>query len=296
MDKREKVWSFIRGDLQLVPGLFEHLPNAGFKFVGGRRSIVIQDMAVTKSGVWITDFELEQLATASQLYLDAVEERGIREYVPECIFRRTDFPRYQGDYGFKFMSQETYDQYISKGSFLLSSLQRFRDMEQQGDPAGDRFEGASRCSYQVADRQLTVGSLSGFDSNILSLACDLRNAAEMKRKFGPVVLRVAIEPFAREIARGLGTRSPDIRAVRYADLKMYRDKLSLGDVAGFPLVGARLARVLRDSARLPSIFAKPRRFSDEREVRIAFAHTADVPYKTIVENKRLLAYLTPLDI
>ncbi len=276
---------------------FEFIPDVGFRYRGDGRSVILGSTAITTAGTEFNDDQLFEFGSVIQGSLDTLNKQKNQTYLQDPILSLKSFRSYKSQYGFKFVTSETYDDYISKGSFLVSSLSRFRELEEQGDPAGDRFEGRAHSAYAVADRQLSVSTLSGFDTHIFSLARDLKNLKEMKSKFGPVVLRVELVPFARSLARLLGKGSFEIRLVRYADLKLYRGKLSLADVAGFPPnLTDRLAKALRENGRLPSIFAKPSRFDTEREVRIAIAASADVDDRTVVEDRNLLKFVERIDL
>jgi hypothetical protein len=236
--------------------------------------------------------DISNFALAAQRFFDGIGKMSDAAYAPARILTDADFRRYGAKYAYKFVTEETFDRYISKGSFLLSSLNRFRQLEKQGDPAGDRFEGAAFCSYSVGGRQLTVSTISGFDTNIYSLARDLKQSDVMRNRFGSVVLRIRLRPFVDELARSLGAKKADVRLVQYADLKVHRGRLRVEDVKGFPPdLTAGLARALRSQGRLPSIFAKPCRFEDEREVRIAVKMPVDVPHQTVLLRPNLLRHV-----
>lgn len=294
MASEEPKWKVPKGDLAPPDETaFEFVPDVGFKFVGDGRSVILHGTSITKAGVQFDDNELFDYASTMQRYLDAIKGLPDQTYEhKKCIFTDKDFLPYGSKYAYKFVTEDTYERFISNGAFLLSSLGRFRDFEDQGDPAGDRFEGMSHCAYAVGDRELKASTLSGFDMHIFSLARDLKTAEEMKSKFGPVVLRVRLLPFARALARILGESPAEVRLIRYADLKLYRGHLSLSKVAGFPpALSPRLAKALRQRGRFPSVFAKPSRFEAEREVRIAIRAASDVPRETVIKQGSLLKHV-----
>jgi len=295
-------WDVSGSDLaDLDPANFDFIPNFGFRYIGDGRTVIISALSITKAGHSFTDEQLIQYARLVQKLFDSLRELPTDTYLPTRIFTDLDFRTYDSGYAYKFCTNETYRRYISQDSFLLSSLERYREMEHQGEPAGDRFEGSSCCAYTIADRELTVLTLSGFDTHIYSLARNLRNAGLMRKKFGPVVLRVRLRPFAQALAKALartggGSAKAETRLVRYADLKIHRGQLSLRDVEGFlPELTPRVAKVLRSHGRLPSIFAKPSRFEDEREVRIAIAAAQDVANCTVIKGCGLLEYFERID-
>ncbi|TCI00406.1 hypothetical protein EJV46_07175 [Roseococcus sp. SYP-B2431] len=270
---------------------FEFLPDIGFRYRGGGGSIIIAATSITKPDIKLTDEQLFAFAKAMQGYFDDIKGLPASVYTNMQIYEDGDFLRYDDEYTYKFVTEETYSKYVSKGSFLLGSLERYRQFELQGDPAGDRFEGSSYCAYSVANRELTAATLSGFDNYIFSSARDIENKNEMLKKFGPIILRIKIRPFAELLSQELGY-SYEIRLVQYADLKVHRSSLPLSKVTGFPKHLTRnLARALRTRGRLPAIFGKPYRFVGEREVRIAFPTGKDVPDHCSIKNPKLLDYV-----
>lgn len=294
---RDPQLHFPTGDLAAPDhASFEFISDVGFKYKGDGRSVIFANASVTKPGAVFNDQELFAYGSALQRYFDAIAGLTEQNYTSAGVLGPSSFRAYRSRYGYKFVTEETYYEYVLKGSFLVSSLARYREMEEQGNPAGDRFEGSAHSAYLVGDRQLTVSTLSGFDTHIFSLARDLKNVDEMKARFGSVILRIELLPFARSLAGLVDKVRADIRLVRYADLKLYRGALSLLDVAGFPPnLTDRLARALRENGRLPSIFAKPGRFESEREVRIAMTASSDVPDKTVVEDRKLLKFVERID-
>ena len=272
------------------------MKNKGWRYVGDGRSVILSCLSITKLNVALEDKETIALARRIQEYLDGIEELASKIYTVSRIFRLGDFSEYQSRYAYKFVTEATYKKHISQGSFLVSSLERFRRFELQGDIAGDRFEGAAHSFYNVGKRQLNVSTLSGFDCNIMSLAKNLSNAKRMKDQFGPVVLQIDLRPFAKRLSEALGSEPPEVRLVRYADLKIYRNRLDLADVEGFPPnLTPRLAKSLREKCRIPSIFAKPSRFEHEAEVRIVLRANADVPDMTQISDPSILQHIRRLD-
>jgi hypothetical protein len=277
------------------PRDFEFIPNIGYKYIGDGRSVILSSLSITKPDVMFDDRTLFDSASAHQAYFDGIGGLPKSDYEFHRIYTDSDFPRFDTRHIYKFVTEDTYSSFIQNGSFLLSSLKRYRQFEEQGDPAGDRFEGSSFCAYAVGNRELTVSTLSGFDTFIFSATRDLANAEEMKVKFGPVILRIELIPFARGLARAIGHHEAEIRLVSYADLKMHRSSLALAAVAGFPPnITPRLAKALRRRGRLPSVFAKPNRFASEREVRIAFVMPQDVPSFISIKKSRLLNHVERL--
>ncbi len=277
------------------PASFEFIPDVGYRYIGDGRSVIIANSALTKEREVFYDTDIFNYAVASQTYLDGIKDIEKQHYDFRPVLKAEDFQSFCGRYIFKFMAEEAYSKFAKNGSFLLSSLQRFRDFEEQGSPAGDRFEGSAYCCFTVENRNLLTSTMSGFDMLIFSAAADLSAVEDMRLKFGPVILRIDLAAFAGALGRQIGG-IPVVRAVRYADLKMYRADLSLKSVVGFPqTLKPKLARALRTRARLPSVFAKPQRFEAENEIRIAFLMDRDVPAMKSVNIPHILRQVTRID-
>lgn len=274
------------------PSEFEFIPDIGFRYVGDGRSVILGCTSLTKEGASFTDPQLTSFGQALQQYFDGIKGLAPQVYKPSKILNNRDFRSYDSKFAYKFVTEETYDSYSKRGSFLLSSLERFRGMEGQGSPAGDRFEGSSFCAYSVGSRELHVHSMSGFDTHIFSFARDLKNQKILQERFGPVVLKITLRPFVQALSACFDGLPTEVRLVRYADLKLHRSHLAIRDIEGFPPnLTAQLARSLRELSRQPAIFAEPCRFEDEREVRIAIRAEQDVAPCTAVEHPSFHHYV-----
>lgn len=239
---------------------------------------------------------LFNFANGIQDFFDGIAGLEPTPYEMGEIFTDDSFPRYSSKYVYKFVTEDTYKQHVAKGSFLLSSLSRYREMEMQGSAAGDRFEGACFSSHTVGGRQITFTTLSGFDSLFFSAASDLENAAYMASTFGPIILRIDLHSFAGAMARAIGSPYPGIRLVRYADLKLFRSTLLPEQIEGFPRqLTPTLARALRGSVFRPSVFGKPKRFAPEREVRLSFPMGRDVQELMSISAPALLGSVERLN-
>lgn len=274
----------------LDPALFDFIRDSGFRFKGAGGSLLHQSLAISKT---LTDKEFREIATAIRAYLDDFADQRMPPTSSGPIYTRASFRPYTSRYGFKFIHQDAYDQYITNGSFLVSSLERFRDWEGQGNPAGDRLEGYTYCGFRFgANKELLISTVSGFNCHVLSLTRDLQNYGQMRGPFGSVALRIELQPFAEGLADALGAKSFEIQLVKYADLKTYRDELTETEIAGFPPdLTAELAVAIRDRGWHPSLFIKPERFRPEREIRVAFQMDADVAPSTSLHLPQLLRYV-----
>lgn len=218
----------------------------------------------------LSDQELFDLFAPIQKLSDAWQVNPLNAtYKRGRIFSPSDFRKFPASYVYKFQSLDTWEKYTSHGFFLASSLGRFREMEGQGDTAGDRFEGMSYGEYQAGKRTVAYATTSGFETWVYSTTANLKNANEMKARFGAVVLKIRIAPFAAALAKACQSRDLETRYVRYADLKIHRGKISSRYLDEEVTLNPGLAKELRKQSRLPSIFGKPSRFAEENEVRVA---------------------------
>jgi hypothetical protein len=178
-------------------------------------------------------------------------------------------------------------------------LQGYRDFEDQGDPAGDRFEGMAYSCFSLKDRDVCSVTLSGFDTLVFCASADRGQDLALRERFGPVVLEIDLHGFAERLWRTLRPLGFSARRVRYVDLKLFRSTVAFSLMAGYIDTGnflsARFARVLRRASRLPSVFAKPSRFADEHEVRLAWTLAKDVTGPEIVNDPGLLKFVRRVD-
>lgn len=260
-----------------TPAIYEFLRDVGVRYRTNDKSLIIRMISMTKPGERLSDREVVAFARAADQYMCSID--GSKSVAPVDghfkVFSNADFRTQFSRYAYKFISKDDYEKYIKKGSFLVSSLERYRQMEKTGNVAGDRFEGTCFGVYASGDRELTVAAISGYDTFIFSATRDLKNSSHM-RKFGDVILRIEIRPFAAALARALKCR-PQIELVRYGDYKVHRGKLGkIADHIDSVSLSVRAVKKLTDLVRLPSILAKPQRFECEREVRIILPQRRDV--------------------
>lgn len=271
---------------------FEFIPYVGFRYKRDGSSIISSMLSKTKPGVFFSDKNLHNLAQIMQSYFDAIEGITTQQYQLEKFFTEKDFIGFKNKYVYKFTTEETWERYIQKGSFLFSSLERFRCMEQQGNPAGDRFEGKCFSAHRVGEIDLISATISGFNALIYSTTSTLDNLEFMRDRFGSVVLQIELLPFTKNVCSLLNQSNLDIIEVQYADLKVYRSNMQEDVLDGFPPnLTAKMHATLRDAVRLPSIFSKPSRFEPEKEVRIAISFEKDAPDMMPVTDEKLLAYV-----
>ncbi|WP_339164395.1 hypothetical protein, partial [Methylobacterium bullatum] len=127
----------------------ELIPYVGNRYIKNGSSIICGSIMETKPDIYFTDDDFIVIADSLQKIVDSITPYSNHEYQPDHIFHEDDFPDYENQYAYKFMTEETWEKYANNGSFLFSSLERFRDMEGQGNSAGDRFEGICHCLFRT---------------------------------------------------------------------------------------------------------------------------------------------------
>lgn len=280
------------------PTQFTHVRDVGFWYHGDGRSIYLTSLSIARD---MSDEDLGKFASVMQDFMDGVSKRKQLIHSPSPrVILPSDLRNFAGRYVYKFVRQSDYDLYVSRRSFLVSSLRRYRQMEDQGDPAGDRFEGMAFGMFDTpTNKQVCVHGLSGFDAYVFSATTSPTLDRYMANTFGEVVLRIEVAPFAKAIAKLLGASSFGIRETLYSDFKLFRGKWSRRSLRALErangTITPALAQKIRESLRTPSIFGKPIRFSREREVRVAFYFERDVPEEfTTVEDSRLLRFVSKM--
>lgn len=273
-----------------------HENDFGWRAIIDGRTVFVRAASLTKEGVFLTDEEIFLFSKRIQEYLDNIDGLSFSNYNFTKVFSDKNFSPYRQKYGYKFMKISDYEEYVKKGNFLVSSLGRFRSLEGQGDPAGDRFEGALFGTYRSGNREINTVTLSGFDSYIFSCARTLENKRYMQEKFGEVALRIDLYPFARALEQILKPKSYYICNIQYVDLKIYRGVIPNMEFSKDKFEFNRdFVKFIDIKSRLPSIFSKPMRFKLEKEVRISYKMKSDVLNLKEISSSNLLKFVRSIE-
>jgi hypothetical protein len=205
------------------------------------------------------------------------------------ILSNTTFQRFDDATFYKFVSDETLSRHIRNGSFQFGTCQYYRDIENQN--TRDHLEGFSTIAVGPA---VIASVLSGFNCAIFCGTDSLANRALMERRFGSNVLRIeSIKSFADAVREKIGANAYHLCAVAYADLKVFKSDAVVRDVRAVnPDLNDDLFELLYNISFFPSLFAKPTRFSDERELRLVFEFLSDVRTGVVrVECRELLDFI-----
>lgn len=280
----------------------EFIPYRGLKlFRKNGKSIVLHFVTITrKDAKFFTDSKLLELASAVQRFGDAASEiaEGHDATVIRCedgtyqrepislnarVISEGDFPSFVGKYVYKYVSQQAYDAWFSKGCFRLGDLAGYRELEKEGHVAGDRFEGSTSIWADIEENYFFGQVTAGADYLVFSAVAHEQSYDVMSLKFGPVLLRFDVRTFANAVRRELGSRFPEVRSVAYSDLKVRRwQVVEKREISDLPQVTDRFVERIENLARRSSLFSKPFRFHEEQEIRLAFQMSSDVNKAAII--------------
>ena len=201
----------------------------GFEYELNRKNLILQLISMTKEKAQFNDDELKKMIEITSKYLNKVS-RKIES--PNELFGDLLTIKALRDQPirpfYKFVPQEIYDNYISKGSFQLGSLKYYRDIENESSK--DRMEGFSNIIISTGERQIYTSLISGFDQYILCGTHTLEESEYMADRFGGVILKInSIGSFADKVMKAIGASDWQLREITYSDFKAYRVDQSAGD-------------------------------------------------------------------
>lgn len=154
------------------------LKNQGFKYELNFKSLLVQIIAMTKENQIFTEKQLMGLIQATSKYLEQVGNIPLTKTFQGNIYVTPIYNNYKGPF-YKFISKDTFDNYISKGKFQFGSMEYYRKIE--NNSSRDEKEGFSNIIIQTRDRQIFSSVLSGFDKVILCGTHNLNHTEIMKK-------------------------------------------------------------------------------------------------------------------
>jgi hypothetical protein len=247
----------------------------------------------TKPNTKLSIGELEGICRANRKFIDRMSGNSPTRNYTHSITTKESFPPFDRPILYKYMSELTWNKFAKNGSFRLSSLQRYRDLEKNGDHAGDRFEGRIFCCFENSHQQYLTSLISGFDTLVFSASLDLENMSTMQSLFGPVIISIDWRIFSRVIQKHLGTCNTDIRKVVYDNDQTYMTELFQFESLSHKTINScQFIEFMRDESRIPSVFTKPIQFRREKEVRLGFQLQWDVPPTFDIIDQELLSCIT----
>lgn len=266
----------------------QFMKNVGFKYVLNNRSLIIQIITMTKKNIKLTNTQIEVFIKATSKYLDAIQNvDNLIELFGSMDFVYPEQTNYSKPF-YKFIHKETYDNFISKGKFQLGTLQYYREIERQ--ESRDYKEGFSNLIINSGDRQILTSVISGFDKYILCGTHDSENVEYMSAKYGGYIMVIKnIKSFAEKVKTAIGAESWYVNEINYTDYKAYSVNASISDINGVsPDLSDELFNILYEISGKPSVYAKPTRFKDEKELRLSFTMPRDVKTRLNFDDIGLL--------
>lgn len=198
------------------------------------------------------------------------------------------------DEAYRYCDDETL-KYWQRGSIRLSSLMRFRQIE--NEKARDAHEGRAIVVVSSDGNLVTLGLEGGFSNYVLCLSSHAPRSVRtyMRGRFGPNLIRVSrLKGFAEKIRRCISAEQVVIGDVTYSDQKMMvvedkaatdiasllrgRGELTEADIKAIALVNFPTISRFAEAA---AVFCKPRSFALESERRLSFQMPKDVLTPTL---------------
>jgi hypothetical protein len=279
--------------------------DAGYSFIRDKKSVLVQAISYGRR------FTEEQVAAYDRhinAYLDNVAGRSAEAPKYAQALRRDDFPDVSADPLYKYVSDATW-KYIRQGSFQFGSAQFYRTTPNIN--IQDQREGASNIHLMSGDNQLNVALISGFNCAIFCGTALIEGPDHdlMLSRFGSKRLKIEpVSEFLARVCKLTGAFRAHVFDVVYNDLKHYAAELPgielFSSIAqGGNLTSSSLRQINKaffatfdEYGFMPSLFAKPTRYAQERERRMIFEMRADLRRPTIIVNDTsLLEFVTLVD-
>jgi small nuclear ribonucleoprotein (snRNP)-like protein len=277
----------------------------GYRFFRDKKSVLVHAISY---GRRLTEGKVAAYDAHTNRYLDAVMPRASDSYEYAQALRPSDFPDVKSQPLYKYVSDATWE-YIRQGSFQFGTAQYYRNTPNRN--IQDQREGASSIHLTSQDNQLNVTLTSGFNCAIFCGTAHIEGPEHelMLSRFGRK--RLKIEPlmeFLARVCRLTGSFRAHVKDVVYNDLKNYVTEHAgierfyaisgRGDLTNDALrqINEAYFGTFDEYGFMPSLFAKPTRYSQERERRLIFEMRDDLRKQTVVvKDKSLLDFVTLVD-
>lgn len=263
------------------------IKNQGFRYDLDGKSLLIQIITMTKPNQKLSEEKLKSLIKATSGYLEKVGDIPLTESFQGELFEDCSSDTSSMTFQ-KFISKETYTQYISKGSFQLGSLGYYRTIENKS--SRDEKEGFSNLIIDSGDRQIFTSVISGYDKLILCGTSSNESSNFMRQNFGDCVMTIPnISSFAKRFKNHIGAKKWDLKKVQYNDFKAGQIRKNIKDLSGVsPNISKELFEILIDLSEDASLFIKPFRFQPENELRLVFSMNRNVEEREFYKLPDLL--------
>jgi hypothetical protein len=263
----------------------------GFEYILNNRSLILQNIFMTKENIFFSNDELENILKIFSDYLKNYSKNpNAYDLFGEIHYIDNKHNSYSGPL-YKFIHKDTYNNFISKGKFQLGSLQYYREIER--DESRDEKEGYSNIILNTNNRQILTSVISGFNNYIFCGTSNLNQINVMTKNFGGYIIKIKnVKSFADKIKSAIGAVSWQIEKVNYTDFKAFKSSLNTIDLKGVsPDLSDELFDILYKLSERPSLFSKPTRFKTEQEIRLAFTMNQRVKQRLNFDNLGLLDHI-----
>ncbi len=279
-------------------------PTRMLRLVRDSRSVLIG--SISAFGTRFTD---ARLASYAELVAKRFPEAEHKTFQIAPALTLSDFSDRSTEPLYKYVPDDTWQRYISKGSIRLGTASDYRTTSNMN--IRDQREGASSFHLLSEDLTFNVDMVIGDNCAVFCGTAHIEGPDHtmMLSRFGG--RRIKIDPlpdFVALISRHIKPFRTRVFDVRYTDLKHFvADDPDIGrypQIVGYgDLDAAALQRLnenyfdrFYDYAFLPSLFSKPLDYKEERERRIVFELEDDISTPAIIINdEALLNFITLVD-
>lgn len=258
----------------------------GIAVTHNNKKLILASYSVMKENVFLSsvdriNFLLAMLKNLPEVEIDSI---SMNHFIPI----RTDGNSTSNKLVFrKFISRDTYENYVNHGDFQLGSLKKYREIERK--ESRDKLEGYTHIILNTESRQISVLAISAFDQYILCGTDSDENTEYMSNHFGEVMIEVKnIDSFANKIKALIGAKSWAINKVQYTNLKQITLENQVLDWDFSDCFHPSFLERIYEPSFFPSVFSKLRSFSKENEVRLAFEMEGEVDWDLTISDKSLL--------
>jgi hypothetical protein len=284
--------------------------DAGFRLFRDKVSVLLQS---TSCGQRLSDQQNCALVRATNDFMDAIADPDFakvnvdRATPPDIPLRESDFREIEDGPLYKYIRQDTLS-FMERGSFQFGTAEYYRNSP--NIKIRDRREGAGHFHLGFLNDQFNTSLISGYNCAVFcgTSLIDGPDDAFMRDQFGPHRIRIeSSREFMSRASKCIGAHRARVYDVVYRDVQSYTvefpDISRLLEIeAGGNFTSTSLRKLNREFfavfyeyGLLPGLFAKPVSYSRERERRLIFETRKDLSKPIIVEDKRLLSFITFLD-
>lgn len=192
---------------------------------------------------------------------------------------------------YKYVSNEIFDNYLSKGIFQLGTIEQYRTIENKKQR--DEFEGYSFLNLNINNHIISSVCSSGFNY-LVFCATRKGDSDTLKEQFGEKQLFFPdVKGFAESICKKIQAKRYFIQNIEYNTLKLYinKNKIRNSKIDVKQILTPEYFDIIKEHIVYPSLFVKPESFKPENEVRIVFEMSKDIKVPLRFEHNELLKFI-----